>query len=242
MVLPSLHPLKGWSLRKSRGGSPVRHTIAALRSGQQGIQRRVIVRETSLTAPDVDERSIQDVYRDLANDETRTDLILDDVIQAVEDGRSPLVLTERRDHVDILAARLRRVVRHLVVLHGGLKPRARREALSQLAAIEDGEERLVIATGRYIGEGFDDARLDTLFLAMPISWKGTVTQYVGRLHRLHPDKVEVIVFDYVDSQIPVLARMHRRRLKTFRSLGYGIESRPMAADSVSSLVYEPEPE
>jgi superfamily II DNA or RNA helicase len=86
------------------------------------------------------------------------------------------------------------------------------------------EERLVLATGRYLGEGFDDSRLDTLFLVMPISWKGTFAQYVGRLHRDHDGKREVIVYDYVDAGVPVLARMAAKRQKGYRSLGYVLEA------------------
>ena len=98
----------------------------------------------------------------------------------------------------------------------------RREALAALAAIPDGTECLIVATGRYIGEGFDDARLDTLFLTMPISWRGTLVQYAGRLHRLHPGKTEVRLYDYVDRRVPVLNRMYERRLAGYRSIGYDL--------------------
>ena len=86
--------------------------------------------------------------------------------------------------------------------------------------VPDGEERILIATGRYLGEGFDDARLDTLFLTMPISWRGTLAQYAGRLHRLHAAKREVIIYDYVDSGEPMLASMAPKREAGYRSLGY----------------------
>src|ERR1700761_5126727 len=95
-----------------------------------------------------------------------------------------------------------------------------------IMAIPDGEERVLLATGRYIGEGFDDARLDTLFLATPISWKGTLQQYVGRLHRLHDNKRVVQVYDYVDDGVPMLARMFERRLKGYSAIGYAIEQTP----------------
>ena len=147
-------------------------------------------------------------------------MILDDVIRAVHDGRSPILLTERRDHLEYFADRLRNVVRHLVVLRGGLTAKERVETTAALARIPEEEERLVLATGRYIGEGFDDARLDTLFLAMPISWKGTLAQYTGRLHRLHSGKTEVRIFDYVDPGVPMLARMFEKRLRAYRALGY----------------------
>ena len=100
-----------------------------------------------------------------------------------------------------------------------------------LAAIPDDEERLVLATGRYIGEGFDDARLDTLFLALPISWKGTLVQYTGRLHRPHPRKSVVRIFDYVDRAVPMLLKMFERRLRAYRAIGYEQEG---AGESVAS--------
>ncbi len=128
-----------------------------------------------------------------------------------EAKRSPLVLTERRNHLDLLADGLRPAARHLVVLHGGMKPRERRDALARLAEIPVTEERAVIATGRYIGEGFDDSRLDTLFLAMPIAWRGTLVQYAGRLHRRHAGKAKIRVYDYADGRVPVLAKMFAKR-------------------------------
>jgi superfamily II DNA or RNA helicase len=96
----------------------------------------------------------------------------------------------------------------------------RRAAAAQFAAIPSDQERLVLATGRYIGEGFDDARLDTLFLALPVSWKGTLVQYAGRLHRMSPGKKEVRIFDYVDREVPMLVRMFERRLRAYRAIGY----------------------
>ena len=105
--------------------------------------------------------------------------------------------------------------------------RARKVAIDQLANIPDTEERLVLATGRYIGEGFDDARLDTLFLAMPISWKGTLIQYCGRLHRHRPGKNEVRVYDYVDQHVPMLLRMFEKRLTAYRAIGYARGEAPL---------------
>jgi superfamily II DNA or RNA helicase len=130
-------------------------------------------------------------------------------------------LTERKDHLDLLADRFRKFTRHLVVLKGGMTARERRDAMERLASIPVSDERLVLATGRYIGEGFDDARLDTLFLALPVSWKGTLVQYAGRLHRQRPEKREVRIYDYVDRNVPMLARMFKKRMKGYRALGYG---------------------
>jgi superfamily II DNA or RNA helicase len=108
-----------------------------------------------------------------------------------------------------------------------MSARERRAMKERLAGIPDREERLVLATGRYIGEGFDDARLDTLFLTLPVSWKGTLIQYTGRLHRLHPRKREVRIFDYVDREVPMLLRMFERRLRGYRAIGYARGEAPL---------------
>ena len=180
----------------------------------------------SLDGPSSD-LAIQRIYSRLAQDEARNRLILDDVISAVEEGRSPIVLTERRDHLEYLSERLRSFVKHLIVLQGGMTTAERRVIGARLAAVPDEEERLILATGKYAGEGFDDARLDTLFLAMPISWKGTLAQYAGRLHRFHPGKQEVRVFDYVDRDVPMLMRMFEKRLRTYRAIGYARGEAPL---------------
>ena len=118
---------------------------------------------------------------------------------------------------------------------GGMGNKQRRLTAEAMAAVPEGESRVILATGSYIGEGFDDARLDTLFLAMPISWKGTLQQYVGRLHRLHDNKRFVQVYDYVDPCIPMLARMYERRLKGYNAIGYVIERLPSPAFPAASV-------
>ena len=153
-------------------------------------------------------------------DEQRNELIINDVLLAMEESRSPILLTERKDHLESLHERLKGFVRNIVVLHGGRSVKEQREVQEQLTSIPIDEERLLLATGRYIGEGFDDARLDTLFLALPVSWKGTLIQYAGRLHRLHPGKCEVRIVDYVDSNAPMLAKMFQKRRVGYRSMGY----------------------
>ena len=145
------------------------------------------------------------------------------MLAALEARRSPVVLTERKDHAGDLARRLGRFARNVLLLRGGMGARERREVMQRLEDIPDGEERVLVATGRYIGEGFDDARLDTLFLAMPVSWRGTLAQYVGRLHRRHPEKREVRVYDYLDDDVPALRRMCGRRVRGYESLGYTVE-------------------
>jgi superfamily II DNA or RNA helicase len=206
---------------------PARFSIDAKRqAAQRSFAHRLIVRETrfELTSA-VTTPGIQDIYGRLAADESRNRLILDDVVRALEDGRSPLLLTERRDHVEYFAGRLRSLARNLIVLKGGMRSKARRAAIEQLASIPDHEERLVLATGRFIGEGFDDPRLDTLFLAMPVSWRGTLVQYAGRLHRRHHAKTEVRIVDYVDRNVPMLARMFDKRMRGYRTMGYVLGER-----------------
>ena len=208
---------------------PVRFSVdPRSQAAQRPFEHKLIVRETGFRLSTGSATlGIQEIYRALADDEQRNKLILNDVIRAVADGASPILLTERRDHLEYFAERLRGFVRHLVVLQGGMTSRQRQETGIQLAEVPDGEERLVLATGRYIGEGFDDARLDTLFLAMPISWKGTLVQYTGRLQRLHPRKKIVRVFDYVDAEVPVLKRMFEKRLRTYRAVGYARDEAPL---------------
>jgi superfamily II DNA or RNA helicase len=150
-------------------------------------------------------------------------MIAGDIVRAVESGRCPLLLTGRTEHLQYFAAKLAGVARHVFVLKGGMGKKQRRETAAALAAVPENESRVILATGSYIGEGFDDARLDTLFLAMPISWKGTLQQYVGRLHRLLADKRFVQVYDYVDGYVLMLARMYERRLKGYAAIGYVIE-------------------
>ncbi len=208
---------------------PVRHKVdVKSQAARRPFAHKLIVRETTFRITNGNERaSIQEIYRDLARDESRNQQIINDVIAALEEGRSPILLTERKDHLTYLAERLRRSVRHLVVLQGGMKAKERRESASDLASIPNTAERLVLATGRYIGEGFDDARLDTLFLAMPVSWKGTLIQYSGRLQRHQPGKTEVRTYDYVDREVPMLLRMFEKRLPTYRAIGYARGEAPL---------------
>jgi len=211
----------------SRSG-PVRFAVEPKsQAARHPFAHRLVVRETGFKTSSEGTPNIQDLYAALAADEKRNRLILDDVIQALDQGRSPILLTERKDHLEYFAGQLEKFARHLVVLQGGMSANELRGAKEQLNAISDREERLVLATGRYIGEGFDDARLDTLFLALPVSWKGTLIQYTGRLHRLHPGKTEVRIFDYVDRDVPMLVRMFEKRLRGYRAIGYARGEAPL---------------
>ena len=166
--------------------------------------------------------ALYEVYQKLIADKARNELICEDILESLKRNRSPLLLTERTEHLQIMADLLKEKVKNIVILKGGMSKKQRDSAYEQLKNIGKDEERIILATGRYIGEGFDDARLDTLFLALPISWKGTIQQYAGRLHRQYDGKKEVRIFDYLDESIPMLERMYKRRLGGYKSIGYEI--------------------
>lgn len=202
---------------------PVRHTLGHdPERHARRLAQRVVQRDTRFdpqTLPT--DPHIQEIFNALAADEARTEMIATDTLELAAQGRQPLVLTERREHLEQLAAHIATANLALIALHGEMRPAEHRAAREQLASSDvDNAQRVVLATGRYIGEGFDDPRLDTLILAMPIAWKGTVTQYAGRLHRSHPGKRDVLIYDYVDAEVPVLRRMFAKRLRTYRTLGY----------------------
>jgi superfamily II DNA or RNA helicase len=203
---------------------PVRHRVDARKqAASRPFDHKVVFRRTEFRLPrhGPDEKpTIQELYAGLAQDLARNDLIFNDILSALEAGRSPVVITERKDHLDVLANRLSKFAKNVIVLRGGMGARDSRVTSEALQTVSDEDERVLVATGRYLGEGFDDARLDTLFLTMPISWRGTLAQYAGRLHRSHASKREVVIYDYVDENEPMLAKMATRREAGYRSLGY----------------------
>ena len=216
---------------------PIRFNVSEKKqAATSAIRHEVIPRFTKFEVPpEWTDIGIQDIYAALSNDDQRNDLIVSDVLHAVEDGRVPLVLTERTGHVQLFVDRLSRLVPDVFVMKGGMGKKQRDALASQIKAVPEDHQRVIIATGRYIGEGFDDARLDTLFLAMPVSWRGTLQQYVGRLHRLHEDKHVVRVYDYVDSCVPVLNRMYEKRLKAYTAIGYTIAKPSRDQDTQADL-------
>ncbi len=204
---------------------PVRYRVDDRKqAASRSFTHNVVVRRTNFTLPprpeNTPEPGIQDIYARLTKDVTRNQMIVEDVVAAVHAGRSPVLLSERREHLAFFSEALHGRVKNIILLTGGMGRKQRNSIMDQLRSIADDEERLIIATGRYLGEGFDDTRLDTLFLALPIAWRGTVAQYAGRLHRNHDDKSEVIIYDYVDDQVPVLAGMFGKRKKGYKAIGY----------------------
>jgi superfamily II DNA or RNA helicase len=207
---------------------PIRYAVSDRRqAAERPFTHRVKIRQTNVILPEVlsnQERIlIHQLYDLLIYHEGRNAMIISEVLDALRRGRSPVVLTERKEHLAYLEEQFRPKVKNLLVFRGGMRKKALRELMEKLAEIPESEDRLLLATGRFLGEGFDDSRLDTLFLTMPISWKGTLAQYAGRLHRLHDSKKEVVIYDYVDMQIPMLARMFSRRCKGYEAIGYYID-------------------
>jgi superfamily II DNA or RNA helicase len=212
---------------------PIRYrTDARSQAEARPFDHRVVTRGTAFAMPVADvEPGIQAIYSALAADSTRNELIIADVLAAVASGRSPLVLTERTEHRGSLAAALSESAAAVFIMSGGMGAKRRRAIAEAMAATPAEAPRVIVATGRCVGEGFDDARLDALFLAMPVAWRGTLQQYAGRLHREHAGKVDVIIYDYVDDGVPVLARMHQKRLAGYRAMGYVVASGASPSDS-----------
>ena len=168
-------------------------------------------------------QSIQNYYSEMIKEESRNLLIVSDVQTAVKAGRTPLVLSDRIEHLKLLKENLKDAAANVIVITGKGTQKQKKEQLEILNKVPASESLIVLATGKYAGEGFDNPRLDTLMLAMPFSWKGTLAQYCGRLHRNFAGKEEVLIFDYVDFRLPVFDRMYRNRLKGYKQLGYTIQ-------------------
>jgi superfamily II DNA or RNA helicase/very-short-patch-repair endonuclease len=206
---------------------PVRYRVDAReQAATRPFTHQVIVRPTgfkSAAPADPDQRiQFQQLQMALAADDHRNRLICEDVVGAVRNGRCPLVLTERTDHLEQLAERLRGQVSEVITLQGGMPKITRERAMNRLREAAGKSDCVLLATGRYAGEGFDLPQLDTLFLGLPVSWRGTIAQYVGRLHRLHEGKREVRVYDYADLDVPMLSRMFDRRCQGYEAVGYTI--------------------
>ena len=170
---------------------------------KQSFRRYLIPRFTSYRSINDDKQPFPAIQKSLAADEARNSLIVDDICKAVESGRTPIVLTGIKQHVDLLTEKLKSYVKSVIQLTGADTAKEKREALQRLKEIPADEPLVIVATGQYVGEGFDYPRLDTLFLALPISWKGRLEQYAGRLHRENEGKKDVRIYDYIDIHEPV---------------------------------------
>lgn len=188
--------------------------------------KKVIVRKTNYRYAPLEEMetiSFSEILNDMSHNELRNSIILQDVKQSVADGRIPIVLTERLEHLNILKQKLEELQVPVVIYKGNMGKKKTKEMQEIIQNADKNQQaRIILATSSSIGEGFDDSRLDTLFLTMPVSWKGRIIQYVGRLHRNHKDKEELIVYDYLDN-MRILERMYYKRIKGYKASGYEIE-------------------
>ena len=185
---------------------------------KQSFDRFLIPRFTSYNSILEDRLSIATLYKYLSEDEIRNNIIVEDICKAVNTGRTPIILTNRTAHVSVLAEKLKATIKNVISLTGIGTTKEKREAMQRLQTIPDSEQLVIVATGKYVGEGFDYPRLDTLFLALPISWKGLLTQYAGRLHREYEGKKDVRI--YIDIHEPICDSMYRKRLKGYAAIGY----------------------
>jgi superfamily II DNA or RNA helicase len=165
---------------------------------------------------------IQTIFEKLCESNVRNNLIIGDAKRLVNEGRNIIILTERRSHAQLLVEEISKAGIKTYLLVGAETAKLKRDKLAEIASATTQDKYVIVATGKYVGEGFDEARLDTLLLTMPISWKGKLAQYVGRLHRQYGGKSEVIVYDYVDIHVDVLERMYHKRVIGYREIGYNI--------------------
>lgn len=205
---------------------PIRFVAdAKAQMDKQSFQRYLIPRFTSYRELSIDGDTYTSLLPKLAEDELRNQLIVDDITKVVHQGRTPIILTKLVSHVETIASMLEPYIQNVIRLTGVGKTREKRNAMQKLLSVPKEEALAIVATGSYVGEGFDYPRLDTLFLALPISWKGTVQQYVGRLHRDHEGKQDVRVYDYIDIHIPLFDTMYHRRMKGYSGAGYRVISK-----------------
>ncbi len=182
---------------------------------------KVFVKETTFNYNFGKQSDINDLWKNIINDSDRNNLIIQDILEVLQQKRFPLIITERKEHINILYAILKNKVENIILLYGGIKQKEYKTIIEQIKNKEN-KNMIIIATGSYIGEGFDEPSLDTLFLTMPSSFKGKLVQYTGRLLRKHPNKKDIQIYDYVDTNILLLKKMFNKRLKTYKSLKYTV--------------------
>jgi len=181
---------------------------------------------------------ITKIYTSIVEDEFRNQQIVADILEVVEKSRTPIILTQRKEHVVRLSELIKNQTdAHIITLVGADSTKVKAKMMESLANIPREEKLIIIATGKYVGEGFDYPRLDTLFLASPIAWKGTLAQYAGRLHREYPNKQDVMIYDYVDIHVPVLERMYHKRLNGYAQIGYKTLAAQNQPDKIN-MIYD----
>ena len=246
----SAHYIYGMSATVKRGDKQERKLLMQLgpilhryttkeRALKQGIGHYVYPRFTRVVdlSPSED-RHISELYRVIVSSEMRNMQIVADAVDCVKKGRTPVVMTKYREHAEALHSQLQGAADHVFLLQGGKSLKARAELREKMAAVRRNESMIIVATGQYIGEGFNYPRLDTMLLAMPISFEGNVEQYAGRLNRDYEGKKDVIIFDYIDQHIPVLERMYHRRLRTYKKIGFEVCAEVVDKQEVSNSIFD----
>ena len=219
---------------------PIRYkSDAKAQMSRQSFSRVLIPRFTPFRAIEEKGNALQ-YLGDLANDRARNELIVQDVVSELNEGRTPIILTKRKDHISILAEMLAPYCRNVVQLIGTASAKEKRLAMDRLKSIPETEPLIVIATGKYVGEGFNYPRLDTLFIALPVAYPNIVQQYTGRLHRDFEGKTEVRVYDYIDIHVPVIANMYGKRLKCYAPIGYARQVADALEQNPQNIVLGPD--
>ncbi len=212
------HPIIFMNLGK------IRYSVNAKKQAlKRSFEHKVIVCRTAFIIPDSRDHNIQELFKIVYKDPDRNRQIISDVIRMAALKKQILVLSERIEHLEILYKLLEPMNYNLFLLKGGMGKKQIKKIFADINRIEEGSSRIILATGKYLGEGIDLPFLDTLFLTFPVSWRGTLSQYAGRLHRDYHGKEEVLIYDYADLNVPVLSRMHNKRLKGYAALGYSVE-------------------
>lgn len=221
---------------------PIRHKVDPKeQAAEQRFRRILLPRFTRIRIASLEPgSSFNQVVDSLCAHSARNGLIVDDAASAVRSGRTPLVITKRKEHAAELSKLLVKAGVDTFLLTGDGTAREKRERVERVRSVAD-SHFAIVATGSYIGEGFDLPQLDTLMLASPYSWEGVITQYSGRLHRESEGKDDVVVYDYVDTSVPMLERMYKKRLKTYAKLGYEVteetEARGPGARIVAAMTW-----
>ena len=219
---------------------PIRYSAdAKTQMTSQAFTRLLVPRFTSYRELTDEKSTYVRMIQKMAEEENRNRLIIEDVCEALKKGRSPIVLTGLTAHVETLASALAPHCKHVVTLIGSESAKWKRQKMEYLQNIPPSEQFVIVATGKYVGEGFDYPRLDTLFLALPVSWKGIIAQYAGRLHREYPGKKEVWIYDYIDIRVPMCDVMYKRRLRGYASIGYQIKQNTTAGlfDDIPGIIF-----
>ena len=236
-------PFRGDGLEKINDMllGPIRYRYTSKdRAKEQGIAHLVYPRFTRAVAPrfSQDKMHPNEAYEIIRNNEDRDELIIRDVKQCVEGGRTPVVLSKYVEHSQRLYQRLINYADKVFLLSGSNSKKEHKEILKQMSQVTPGESMILVATGKLIGEGFDYPRLDTLIMATPVAWKGVVEQYAGRLNRDYDGKKSVIIYDYVDSHISMFDRMYHKRLKAYKQIGYDIFSATGTQKQTANAIFD----